>query len=154
MDNQTSLPKEPTGDDLKPNDQDTIFQSDEFSLEGYDKSIRNARTALFVVAGVQLLFGIIYGLAQGNEEAMPIMIVAIVIAAIFFGLGMWTKSKPYTAILTGLILFIALHILEAVVDPASIVRGIILKVLVIVYLGKSLKDAREAQEMKKNFDNR
>lgn len=154
MDNQTSLPAEQSAEELKPNEQETIFKGEAFSLEGYDKGIKNARNALFVVAALQIIFGIIMGVAQGGDEAVYVMVVACVIGAIFFGLGLWTKSKPYTAILTGLILFIVLHTIEAIADPASIMRGIILKVLVIVYLAKSLGDAKEAQQMKKDFDNR
>ncbi|MES2777635.1 MAG: hypothetical protein V4722_25885 [Bacteroidota bacterium] len=154
MDNQTSLPNQDSATELKSNEQDTIFKDGEFSLEGYDKSIRNARTALFVVAGMQLLFGIIIGAMQGGDEAIIVIVEAVVLAAIFFGLGMWTKSKPYTAIVTGLVLFVGLHILNAVIDPASIGQGIIMKVVIIVYLAKSINDAKEAQEMKKNFDNR
>ncbi|MEO7311252.1 MAG: hypothetical protein ABIX01_12695 [Chitinophagaceae bacterium] len=154
MENQTSNPGEQSADDLKPNVQETIFEGQEFSLEGYDKSIKNARIALFVVGGVQLIAGIVVGSIQGGDIAMYSIIVAVVVAAIFIGLGFWTKSKPYTAILIGLILYVALVLLDVVIDPSSIGKGIILKVLVIVYLAKSLGDAKEAQEMKKNFDNR
>ncbi len=154
MDNQTSRPNQESGEGLQTNQQGTIFEGKEFSLEGYDKSIKNARMALFVVAGLQLLFGIIMGLIQGGEMDLYIIVFSIVVAAIFIGLGLWTKSKPYTAIVTGLIVFICLHLIDAIYDPSSIKNGIIMKILVIVYLVKSINDAKEAQEMKKNFDNR
>jgi len=154
MDNQPSTHKEESAEALQTNEQETIFSSNEFSLEGYDKSIKNARNALFVVAAIQVIFGIISAAAIGGDEALPLIIVTSVIGIVFFLLGLWTKSKPYTAILIGLILFVSLHVIEAIAEPSSIGKGIIMKVLVIVYLVKSINDAKEAQEMKKNFDNR
>ena len=37
---------------------ETIFNEDEFSLEGYDKNIRQARNTLFFLACLQLLLGV------------------------------------------------------------------------------------------------
>jgi hypothetical protein len=38
-----------------PNTEETIFPESEFSMEGYDKHIRNARIMLFILAGLFLL---------------------------------------------------------------------------------------------------
>ena len=154
MDNQTSVPNQELENELQTNEQETIFKDDEFSLEGYDKSIKNARLALFAVAGLQLIFGTIIGVSQDSDTAIYTVIISIIVAAIFIGLGLWTKSKPYTAIVTGLIVFVSLHLIEAIFDSSTIKNGIIMKIVVIVYLVKSINDAKEAQEMKKNFDNR
>ncbi len=154
MDNQTSIPKQESGSELQTNEQETIFKGSEFSLKGYDKSIKNARLALFAVAAMQVLFGIIIGVSQGGDGALYTIVISIIVAAIFIALGLWSKSKPYTAIVTGLIVFVSLHLIEAIFDPSTIKNGIIMKIVVIVYLVKSINDAREAQEMKKNFDNR
>ena len=154
MDNSTPQTSQQAKEALPLNEQETIFKDETFSLDGYDKTIKNARTALFVVAAVQVIFGcIMYG-SGAYEDPGIILGVAIAIGVVFLLLGFWTKSKPYTAIVTGLVLFIVLHVLEAISDPTQIYKGVIMKVLVIVYLVKSLGDAKEAQEMKKNFDNR
>ncbi len=154
MDNQTSLPNKESGTEIQTNEQDTIFKDGEFSLEGYDKSIKHARLALFAVAGLQLLFGTIIGVMQVGDTAIYTVVISVIVAAIFIGLGLWTKSKPYTAIVTGLIVFISLHLMQGIYDSSTIKNGIIMKIVVIVYLVKSINDAKEAQEMKKNFDNR
>ena len=91
---------------------------------------------------------------SGGEVGIYTIIISSMIAAIFLGLGIWTKNKPYTAILAGLIFFVGMHLVEAILDPETIFKSVIMKILVIFYLAKSLGDARQAQEMKRNFDNR
>ncbi len=137
----------------QPAAEETIFSQDEFVPGQYDKHIRQARNALFIVAGVQFLFGAFLAY-QSNEEPIVAWIgfgAVAFVSALFFGLGLYTKKKPYTAILLGLILYVALLVLDAVTDPASIVRGVILKGLIIFYLARSLGDAKEAQEGMKHM---
>jgi hypothetical protein len=71
------------------------------------------------------------------------------IAAIFVALALWTKKKPYTAILLALIIYCLLILIYAISEPSSIAKGIILKVIIIVYLGRGLNNAKEAQQMQK-----
>lgn len=80
-------------------------------MEGYDKHIRNARIMLFVVAALTLLS--LFTLAPFDET--PKIVVAVVIVAfagVFIGLAFWTKSKPYSAILTALIVYCGLQLLN------------------------------------------
>ena len=43
-------------------------------------------------------------------------------------------------------------LINALIDPLTIISGIIFKIAVIVYLIKGLGDAKEAQQMKEEFD--
>jgi hypothetical protein len=47
-------------EEIKPEDNtQTIFTGDDFSMDGYDKHIRQARNAIFVAAGILLLNAVI-----------------------------------------------------------------------------------------------
>jgi hypothetical protein len=70
------------------------------------------------------------------------------VAVIFFLLGFWTKVKPYTAIISGLVTYILLWIGDSIFDPTYIYKGILVKIFIIIYLIKGLKDAKEAQAIK------
>ncbi|HEY5408336.1 MAG TPA: hypothetical protein VIJ92_14675 [Ginsengibacter sp.] len=127
---------------------ESIFTDDELSLEGYDKNIRQARNILFFLAALQMLLGIyLLFTSQGNSGWVSFAITTVV-AVIFLLLGFWTKVKPYTAIISGLIIYILLWIGDAIYDPTYIYKGILIKVFIIIYLIKGLKDAKEAQAMK------
>ena len=114
----------------------------------YDKKVKSAQTTIFIVAGIQLVFGLFVAFT-GNDDIMAIQIgVAVVIAAIFFGLGMWCKSKPFTAIIIALSLYVGLWILDAVYDPTNLVKGILVKVFIVIYLVKGISAAKAAQDIK------
>lgn len=59
---------------------------------------------------------------------------------VFAGLYVWARSNPYPACITGLSLFIGLHLLAAIADPSSLAQGIIIKVVVISVLGSSIRN--------------
>jgi hypothetical protein len=135
------------------NNTETIFSEHEFSMEGYDKHIRQARNACFAAAGVLLLNVIILAFTVPDDYAylwLDVLIWGAFIAG-FILLGFWTKKKPYYAIVSALILYSVFIILNAVIDISSIYKGIIFKVAVIVFLVKGLKDAKAAQEMNEQF---
>jgi len=148
MDNHT--PEQPAAE----NNTETIFNGDEFSMEGYDKHIRQARNAIFAAAIILLLNVIILAVAVPDTYEylwLDVLIWGAFIAG-FVVLGFWTKTKPYYAIIGALILYGLFIILSAVVDITSIYKGIIFKVAVIVFLIKGLKDAKAAQEMKEQLN--
>ena len=132
---------------------ETIFTADQFSLEGYDKHIRQARNAIFAAAGILLLSVIIMvGTAPAGYDYLMVDVAiwgAFIVA--FVVLAFWTKKKPYTAIICALVLYIILIILNAIIDPTSIIKGIIFKIFVFGALFKGLKDAKEAQQMREQM---
>ena len=143
---QPNSPQEPLHP--APPQEESIFQESDYSMEGYDKHIKNARNMLFIVAGVQL-----FGLFAAKDQEDPAISIGIIVgvALIFAGLALWTKKKPFAALLTALILYGSLLILDGIFEPSTIFRGIILKVGIIVSLILGLRNAREAEDLKKAF---
>jgi hypothetical protein len=131
--------------------EETIFPESEFSMEGYDKHIRNARIMLFVLAGLFLLSLAALLPFDDNPVKMVMAAVIVLFAAAYVALAFWTKKKPYTAILTALILFISLEVLSFLLQPASIFQGWILKIIVILLLILGLRNAKESQRMMEAF---
>lgn len=87
-----------------------------------------------------------------------IFFIALVEGGIFVALGFWTTQKPYTAIICGLICFLGIILLSAVIyglteGSTGIVKalfsGILVKVLILVNLIRPIKDAKALQEAKK-----
>jgi peptidoglycan/LPS O-acetylase OafA/YrhL len=135
------------------NNSETIFSGEEFSMQGYDKHIRQARTAIFVAAGVLAINLLILSFTVPDSYEylwIDISIWGAFIAG-FIILGIWTKKKPYTAIISALILYVVFIVLNALVDITTLYKGIILKVIIIVLLIKGLGDARQAQRMQEQM---
>jgi hypothetical protein len=123
--------------------------------EGYQQTIKKARNALFWAAGL-ILFGEIISMVRSDGFDPVTFSFALVLSGIFVGLALWTKKKPYTAIIVGLIAFIT-HWLLAIISYGilfgavgvgkAIIGGIIVRILILINLIRPLKDAKELQEL-------
>lgn len=113
-----------------------------------ENQVKSARTTLFVVAGLMVLSGL-FSLATDKEgDGGFILIASLVIAAIFCGLAFWSNKNPFGALLTGLIMYISLILLSIIEDPIELVRGVIVKVIIISYMIKGVIGASKVRGMK------
>ena len=160
--------------DSPVNEQDQFCTSCGFPLKGTDEAqnqflsnrrykqhearelarkTRNAQTTLFVLSGLFFVIGVIYYFIQGqNDMAFAALITNLILSAVFLALGGWSKNKPVAAIISGLVLFVLVQLISIVDDPVNIGKGIIVKIVVIVYLIKGLKSAMEAEKIKKEYN--
>lgn len=79
---------------------------------------------MLLVVTVQV-FGVLYlWLTEGLSAAM--MAVMLLFAAVYVGLWAWSPRKPLAASLVGLVVFVVVHAIEAVLDPAALARGLVI----------------------------
>jgi len=128
-------------------------------MDGYRSAVRKARNALFVAGGLFVLGEAIAifrdPALQSDKMILGIAIaIALIGGAVFVALGMWTNKKPYTAITVGLIAYLGVIVLSAVVNGiaeggAGVVQGlfggIFVKILIIANLVRPLSDAKALQ---------
>ncbi len=126
----------------------------QIELEGYELGVKKARNALFWTAALLLIWqAIAIARQEGDFETETLLYLAPFIIG-FIILGVWTKHKPYTAIVIGLCLFIAHWALVIVTnvmygDQINILKalfgGIIVRIIILVNLIRPLKDAKQLQ---------
>ncbi len=133
-----------------PPAEESIFNEADYSMEGYDKHVRNARVTLYIVAGLSLLSILLLPAMEDTAKYIAIGLV-VFIAALYVALGLWSKKKPFTAILIGLIFFIVLQVLNAIADPSTLWQGWYIKIAVPLFLILGLRNAKEIQDRKKAF---
>ena len=131
----------------------------DIELEGYALAVKKARNALFWTAGL-IFVGELLSMAITIGEFDPVItIFAVVVSGIFVALALWTKKKPYTALVSGLIAFILYILLVVVVNgmvngaegvAKGLFSGIIVKVIILVNLIRPLKDAKALQTAREN----
>lgn len=132
---------------------ESIFTPQEFSMQGYDKHIRQARNAIFAVAGILVINVLVlfFNIPESYEYLwLDFAIWGSFIAGFTF-LALYTKKKPYYAIVGALCLYAAFIILNAVIDASTLYKGILFKIIIVVLLVKGVNDAREAQALQDNF---
>lgn len=138
---------DPQSTTTQANSDSTIF-NDLITTDEHEKKFKTARIWLYVLAGFQFVIGIV---EYVREEGMVAWFAAGVdwfIALCFFLLAIWSKKKPATAFLTSLIFYCCIIAALAVLDPASILKGIIFKILIIIALYKAYTMAKEYEELK------
>ncbi len=126
----------------------SIFSEEDFSVDIYDKHIRQARNAIFATA-IMLLISFIISIAMSSNYEFMWLDYALYGFFIlgFVCLGFWSKHKPYYAIISALILYGLFIGINAIADTSTIFSGLIFKIIIISLLIKGLSDAKAAQEM-------
>lgn len=120
-------------------------------LNNYTEKTRKAGNSLYWLAGIFVFSGLVfYFTKQDTEGAVATLITNLILAMIFLGLARYSRKKPLACIMSGLALYAIIVILNAIVDPVSIVRGIIFKIVIIGLLVNGLKSALEVEKMKKD----
>ena len=102
------------------------------------EKIKSAKNTLFVIAGVVLLFAIVRYLSIGD---IADLIINFIVCCMYILLGFWTEQKPLIALLLGLLLYVTLVVISAVLEPMTLVKGILWKIVIISYLGKGIYSA-------------
>jgi hypothetical protein len=109
-----------------------------------EKRIKEARTAIFVVAGLTFIGGLFVGISKDNSAAMVVNFILTILYLIF---AAWCTKNPFGAILTAFIVYVTTIILNAIVEPATLISGIIVKILVVIALIKGIQSALEAKRL-------
>lgn len=135
------------------NEQPSLFE-DMADTSAYEKPLRNARIWLYVVAGLHVLMAVVnYFQLKDADESIAAFTAGIyvVIAAIFFGLALWSRRKASTAFLVAVILYIAFIIGFSILEPENLVRGLLMRILVIVALIRGYQNAKNVEQIKASF---
>src|SRR5580704_2834343 len=81
------------------------------------KQVATARTVLLVVAVATLVSAMLLLPALPGRTILENIILTGMISVIYFLLALWTKKKPYTAILTGLLLLLLTIVIDILWNP-------------------------------------
>ncbi|RYY55214.1 MAG: hypothetical protein EOO09_11345 [Chitinophagaceae bacterium] len=137
---------------------DSMNELRQIEIEGYEQAVKKARNALFWTAGL-IVFWELFSMYRTYEVFDPaITIFAVAVGGLFVGLALWTKKKPYTALISGITAFIAYILLAVVANgmvdgmggvAAALFSGILVKVLIFINLFRPLKDAKALQQAMK-----
>jgi len=130
----------------------------QIELEGYELRVRKARNALFWAGGIILIWEVIALAIAGVGFSMEAFLIIAPFVIGFVLLGIWTKYKPYTAIIIGIILFfgywafvVAVHVMYGSGEMdvfKAVISGWWIKLIILVNLFRPLKDAKELQKAK------
>jgi hypothetical protein len=100
--------------------------------------LRSARGSLLWV-GVLTAIGALLMFARSNGEDFVAFVIGLGVAVLYVGLWQWAKREALGATAAGLGVFVTLQVAGAAIEPASLLQGIILKVVVLVLLVRGVR---------------
>jgi hypothetical protein len=86
---------------------------------------------------------------QLKAAPKQIFIVNLALGAIMLALYFWAQSAPLPAVLVATCVYVMVQVVGAVLDPTSLTKGIIIKVLAIVVLFSGIRAALEQRNLRR-----
>lgn len=129
---------------------DSYYDYRKDQLRLLDKKINKSRNTIFIVAGITLVGGLLQ-LAVTRSFSYDEALFIVIIAAVFAGLGFFAKYQPFGALVIALIIYVGMWLVTIMIDPSYLVKGILIKALIIYYLASGIPHANEAEKIKKEL---
>lgn len=118
-------------------------------LTSVKKEVRKAKVTLIVLGCIAALSGLYFTFITID---LALSISNCIIAIFYLGLAVWSDKQPFGAILTALILYGTLILINAAIDPSTLIRGVLWKVIIIGILIKGLNSGNEAKKVMKELE--
>jgi cell division protein FtsW (lipid II flippase) len=111
-------------------------------LSDAEDKIKNARYIIYALAALFFVSGIILGVV--NDDFVT-MIVNLFICVLYLILAAWCTKNPFGAFLTAFIIYVTLIVVNAFFNPATLLSGLVMKIICIGALITGIRSAKEAQ---------
>jgi len=128
--------------------EDSGFSIPDSSKAGWGIDQNKIRNIL-IEALCLVIVGEIISLLASNNFSWQVTVITLVEVVLFALLALLAKKNPYTSILSALVIFIIISIISAALKPTYLGGSIIIKIFILIYLVRSIADARELQAAKK-----
>lgn len=92
----------------------------------------------------------VYEMSVYNETAL-LLGIYIPILMIYFGCALYMKSKPQMAFIIVLSVYGIVQLLGMIADPMALIRGLLLKIVLIYYLAIAISAAGKYEKAKERL---
>ena len=127
---------------------DFIDDEEYYETRRNKQQIENATWAMYIFAAISSISYIFYLLMNTESFDWVNFILNIALIAVYFCLGAYSSQKPYTAFIALFCVFGFVFLLEIMASQFSL-RGIILKIILVVYISMRLEAAKKVQDYEK-----
>ncbi len=127
----------------------------EARLTELEKQSNNAASALRIVAIVYFISAVVtyftFGgdgsSAEAKSTAQLMCGLTAGVGVLFLVLNVWSRRNPLPAVASGLVVYATLIVLNALADPATLAKGLLLKIIILYALVRGLKAAIQYRAM-------
>ncbi len=125
-------------------------------LKDAEKKVNRVRIMLLILAGINIIAGLVISMAGDNlfEDASILGISSIIMGIIFIACASWVRRDPVAGIITAFSLYVLVQLASAIMDPTTLVSGIIFKIIIIAIFISGVRSAFDYREYKRKLDER
>jgi hypothetical protein len=109
------------------------------------KQVATARILLLIVAVATLISALLLLPSLPGQAVLENIVLTGIISVVYFLLAIYTKRRPYTAILAGLVLFLLVILLDIFWNPFGPFSRWQSKLLTVFLLVLGIGDSKDAQ---------
>jgi hypothetical protein len=88
------------------------------------REVKKVQSVMLLIVAVQVL-GFVYLLVTGELDT-TMAVVMLAFTSVYVALWAWCKHNPLAASIVGLVVFVVVHLVEALIDPAALARGFVI----------------------------
>jgi hypothetical protein len=133
----------------------TTITGQTLQSEELAKTTKTAAGALLAVAILQTLgAAVVFFLLAPNASAAEkgalyaTAIITMILSLGFYGLAFWARKQPLIPAIVGTSVLCFVWLLDIIFDPASIARGIFIKILILAVLVRAIQAGLQHRKLK------
>jgi hypothetical protein len=108
-------------------------------------AVKKVQSVMLLIVAVQVL-GMAYLLVTGELDT-TMMAVMLPFTCVYVGLLVWCKRQPLASSIVGLVVFVVVHLIEALIDPAALERGLVIIVVLTAALVWAVRSGLEHRKL-------
>lgn len=124
----------------------------EVNLIDLNRKIVAASNSLYWIVGIITVSSIISYFTIEPAYQFSFLITAVILVGSFLSFAVWSKTKPTTALISGLALYVIVQLLNFIGQPSSLFSGIVFKAMIVGYLIKGVIAVLEVEKIKKELN--
>lgn len=115
-------------------------------IDDAKESITTAKRILFIIGGINIILPVF------SSSTPTVMVLSALIGLVFIVFGFIVQKNPFLFLVIPLSLLLLLYISDALIDPMTIMRGAISKVVFIMTLTYGIIRVKRAEKIKKESE--
>ena len=124
-------------------------------LKGMEDRVYQAKLCLWIIASVNFLYALVSYLFQSeSEDAFLILLINLAISAIFVILALSANERPYSALIGGLIVYVAMIAYQFIDHQSAVPIFSIFRYGLIIYLAVGISNTSQVEYLKKEIARR
>ena len=122
------------------------------TIKDLHNKVYNARITLWIIAGLNVFFGIVnYYMIREHDGAIIFLLLNVVTSIIYLLLASYAIEKPFTALVMAAVVYVAFIIYWTAEGIVPGLWGWFGRAAIIAFLIKGAVSARDAEELKKEI---